>query len=107
MGAKVIACVSNDKEAEPCKSLGADWTFIHTTEELKTVLKEQTGRKDLDVVFDTLGGDFSEQTFRCLAPWVPSPCYRFYCWYPQSGHKLAIGKKIVGYRCVLECLVTA
>jgi NADPH2:quinone reductase len=66
LGAQVIAMVGNETEAELCKSLGADVTFNHTTQNLKTVLKEETGRRDVDVILDTLGGDFSEMAFRCI-----------------------------------------
>ena len=67
MGAKVIACASSDKKLEFCKQCGADETINYTTEDLKTRLKEISSGKGIDVIYDPVGGDFSESAFRSIA----------------------------------------
>lgn len=69
MGAKVIACASSDDKLATCKAAGADWLINYTSEELKTALVEKTGRKNVDVVLDPVGGEFSEKAFRLMAPY--------------------------------------
>jgi NADPH2:quinone reductase len=68
MGARVIACASTDSKLQACRELGADWLIDYTREDLKTAILEKTGRKNVDVVYDPVGGDFSEKAFRCMAP---------------------------------------
>lgn len=68
MGAKVIACASTDEKLDFCKKLGAAVLHKYTPENLKSALKELSGGKGVDVIFDAVGGDFSEQAFRAMAP---------------------------------------
>ena len=67
MGAKVIACASTDDKLEFCKQCGADETINYSNEDLKARLKEVTGNKGVDVIYDPVGGDFSEAAFRSIA----------------------------------------
>ncbi len=66
MGARVIACASTDEKLEFCRQCGADETINYSTEELKSRLKELTGGKGVDVLYDPVGGDFSEAAFRSM-----------------------------------------
>jgi NADPH:quinone reductase len=66
MGAKVIACASSDEKLEFCRRIGADETVNYTTQDLKLALKELSGGKGVDVVYDPVGGDLSEQALRAL-----------------------------------------
>ncbi len=66
MGARVIACASTDEKLAVCKAAGADELVNYTTEDLKTRLKELTGKKGIDVAYDPVGGDFSETVIRCM-----------------------------------------
>ncbi len=68
MGAKVIACASSEAKLATCKELGADWLIDYTREDLKTAILDKTGREDVDVIYDPVGGDYSEKAFRCIAP---------------------------------------
>ena len=68
MGAKIIACASSDEKLDFCKKLGADLTYKYTPENVKSGLKDLTGGKGADVIFDAVGGDYSEQAFRAIAP---------------------------------------
>jgi len=66
MGAHVIACASADDKLEFCRSLGADETVNYSTEDLKTRLKDLTGGKGVDVIYDPVGADLAEQAFRAI-----------------------------------------
>ncbi len=67
MGAKVIAVASTAEKLELCKEYGAEQTINYTTENLKERLKELTDGKGADVVYDPVGGDYSEAALRATA----------------------------------------
>lgn len=66
-GAKVIAAASSDEKLALCKTLGADEVINYTTQNLRDELKTLTGGKGPDVVYDPVGGDFTEAAFRSIA----------------------------------------
>lgn len=68
MGAKVIAAASTDEKLEFCKASGADELINYSTEDLKARVKELTGGKGVDVIYDPVGGDYTEAAFRNMAP---------------------------------------
>lgn len=67
MGAKVIAAASTDEKLELCKKLGADEVINYSKENLKDAIKALTDGKGVDVVYDPVGGDYSEQAIRGMA----------------------------------------
>jgi len=67
MGAKVIAAASTDEKLALCKEYGADETINYTTQDLKTTIKEMTKGKGVDVVYDPVGGAYSEAALRGTA----------------------------------------
>ncbi len=67
MGAKVIAAASTEEKLALCKEYGADELINYTKQDLKSTLKELTEGKGVDVIYDPVGGDFSEQAFRSIA----------------------------------------
>jgi NADPH2:quinone reductase len=67
MGAKVIAAASTDEKLALCKKLGADELINYSEVNLKDAIKELTGGKGVDVVYDPVGGDYSEQAIRGMA----------------------------------------
>lgn len=67
MGAKVIAAASSDEKLEICKKLGADELINYSEVSIKDALKELTGGKGVDVVYDPVGGDYSEAAVRSMA----------------------------------------
>lgn len=67
MGARVIACASSDEKLAFCRECGADEVVNYSTEDLKTRLKELGGSHGVDVIYDPVGGDFSEAAFRAIA----------------------------------------
>lgn len=67
LGARVIAAASSDEKLELCKQLGADEVINYNTESLKDRIKAITEGRGVDVVYDPVGGDFSEQALRGMA----------------------------------------
>ncbi len=68
MGAKIIACASSDDKLDFCKKLGADIAHKYAPGNIKTALKEYTNGDGVEVIFDAVGGDYSEPAFRAIAP---------------------------------------
>ena len=67
MGATVIAAASTDEKLEVCREKGADFTINYSTEDLKSRIKEITGEKGVDVVYDPVGGSLAETALRSMA----------------------------------------
>lgn len=67
MGAKVIAAASTADKLALCKKYGADELINYNEEDLKTKIKELTDGKGADVVYDPVGGDYSEAALRATA----------------------------------------
>jgi NADPH2:quinone reductase len=67
MGARVIAAASTDEKLELCRDYGADLLINYNTSDLKATLKELTDNNGVDVIYDPVGGDFSEAAFRGVA----------------------------------------
>lgn len=66
MGARVIACASTSEKLELCREYGADETINYTTEDLKARIKELTGKDGADIIYDPVGGDYSEAALRTM-----------------------------------------
>jgi NADPH2:quinone reductase len=66
-GATVIAAASSDEKLELARSLGADHLVNYATEDLRVRLKELTGGRGVDVVYDPVGGALAEPALRSLA----------------------------------------
>ena len=64
LGAKVIACASSADKLEVCRQHGADEGINYATEDLRERIKELTGGKGVDVVYDAVGGPYSEPALR-------------------------------------------
>ena len=67
MGAKVIAAASSAEKIQVCREHGADEGIDYGTEDLKDRIKALTGGQGVDVIYDPVGGDFSEAAFRGIA----------------------------------------
>ncbi len=66
MGAKVIAAASTDEKLALCKEYGADELINYSNVDLKARVKELTGKKGVDVIYDPVGGAFSEAALRTM-----------------------------------------
>lgn len=67
MGARVIAAASSQDKLEFCKKSGADFLVNYETENLKEKIQEITAGNGVDVVYDAVGGKYSETALRSLA----------------------------------------
>lgn len=67
MGARVIAAASTDDKLVLCKEYGADHTINYSETDLKSAIKELTSGKGVDVIYDPVGGDYTEAAFRGMA----------------------------------------
>ncbi|MBN3581520.1 NADPH:quinone oxidoreductase family protein [Algoriphagus aestuarii] len=67
MGAKVIAAASSEEKLKLCVERGADEIINYKQEDLKQRVKELTSNEGVDVIFDPVGGKFTEQAFRAVA----------------------------------------
>jgi NADPH2:quinone reductase len=67
LGARVIACASSDDKLAACRSHGADDTINYATEDLRERIKSLTDGRGVDVVYDPVGGAYTEAAFRSLA----------------------------------------
>ncbi|NIJ41881.1 NADPH2:quinone reductase [Parvibaculum indicum] len=68
MGAKVIAAASTEEKRQAAIAHGADMALDYSKEDWRKSLDEMIGKSAVDVVYDPVGGAFSETAFRCLAP---------------------------------------
>lgn len=67
LGAKVIACASSADKLEVCKQHGADELINYATEDMRERIKAITGGRGVDVVYDPVGGKFTELALRSTA----------------------------------------
>jgi NADPH2:quinone reductase len=67
MGARVIAAASSDAKLRACRDNGADEVINYGSEDLRARVKALTAGKGLDVVYDPVGGPYSEPALRDMA----------------------------------------
>lgn len=67
MGAQVIAAASTPAKLDVAQRLGADHLIDYSTQDLRERVKEITGGKGVDVVYDAVGGPYAEPAVRSLA----------------------------------------
>jgi NADPH:quinone reductase len=67
LGARVIACASSEEKLAVCRQHGADEGIDYAGEDLRERIKALTGGRGVDVVYDPVGGPYSEPAFRSLA----------------------------------------
>ncbi|TGB14578.1 NADPH:quinone oxidoreductase family protein [Streptomyces sp. MZ04] len=66
-GAKVIGVVGGAAKAEVARELGCDVVIDRRTENVIGAVKEATGGRGADVVYDPVGGDAYAQSAKCVA----------------------------------------
>jgi len=67
MGARVIAAASSEEKLALCRQHGAVETINYARESLRERIRALTGDQGVDVVYDPVGGGFSEQALRGTA----------------------------------------
>ncbi len=66
LGATVIAAASTDDKLAVCSAHGADATINYASGDLREAIKAATGGKGPDVIYDPVGGDYTEAAFRSI-----------------------------------------
>ena len=66
LGARVIAAASSDEKLAICREHGADACINYSREDLREAIKAATGGKGPDVIYDPVGGEYSEPAFRSI-----------------------------------------
>lgn len=67
LGARVIAAASSDEKLALCRAQGADEVINYSQTGLKEGVRQLTGGKGADVIFDPVGGQFAPDAFSCIA----------------------------------------
>ncbi len=67
MGAKVIAAASTSDKRDLCLQVGADYAVDYTQEDWRKQVEKMTEGKGVTVVYDAVGGAYSEIALRTLA----------------------------------------
>jgi NADPH2:quinone reductase len=66
LGARVIAAASSVEKLAVCRAHGADATINYSRDELREAIKAATGGKGPDVIYDPVGGIYTEPAFRAI-----------------------------------------
>ncbi|MDH4126413.1 MAG: NADPH:quinone oxidoreductase family protein [Gammaproteobacteria bacterium] len=66
LGARVIAAASSAAKLEFARAAGADALIDYSTASLRDSVKEICGGDGVDVVYDPVGGELTEQAYRAL-----------------------------------------
>ena len=99
MGARVIATARNAERLEVCKKLGADHV-IDYSKGFREEVKELTGGKGADVIFDPVGGDVFDESMRCVAPFGRILIVGFTGGRPgeaKTNHLLVKDAEVIGF----------
>jgi NADPH2:quinone reductase len=67
LGARVIACASTSDKLAVCRAHGADETIDYAAEDLRERIKALTNGNGPDVVYDPVGGPYTELALRSIA----------------------------------------
>src|SRR5258708_14369298 len=67
LGARVIACASSDDKLAVCREHGADETINYASEDLRERIKALTAGRGPDVIYDPVGGPYTEPALRSIA----------------------------------------
>jgi NADPH2:quinone reductase len=67
LGARVIACASSEDKLAVCREHGADETIDYSSGNLRNSIKAICGTTGVDVAYDPLGGQSTEQVLRSMA----------------------------------------
>ena len=67
LGATVIATASTAEKLAVCQQMGADHV-INYTHGFREQVKELTGGRGADVIYDPVGGDVFDESMHCIAP---------------------------------------
>jgi NADPH2:quinone reductase len=66
-GARVITTAGSDEKCAAARALGADVAINYRTQDFAEVIRQETGKRGVDVILDMVGGDYIEKNIRSLA----------------------------------------
>ncbi len=66
-GATVITTSGGPVKTAACRDLGADVALDHTTDDWVAAVKQATGGRGADVIWDPVGGDVFDASRKCIA----------------------------------------
>src|SRR5205085_7689563 len=66
-GARVVATAGGPEKVKVLQDLGADLAVDYTADDFVAVVKEATGGRGADVVYDPVGGDVFDRSTKCIA----------------------------------------
>ena len=67
LGLHVIACASSEDKLAVCRAHGADQAINYVAEDLRERLKALTGGRGVDLIYDPVGGPYTEAALRSSA----------------------------------------
>jgi NADPH2:quinone reductase len=68
LGARVIATAGSDEKTRFCVSQGAERAFNYSDPSWVDQVKQITGGRGVDVIYDPVGGEIFELSTKCVAP---------------------------------------
>ncbi len=98
-GANVIGTASSDEKLAVVEKLGADHV-INYTDGFRDRVKELTGGRGADVIYDPVGGDVFDESMRCIAPFGRILIVGFTGGRPalaKTNHLLVKDASVIGY----------
>jgi NADPH2:quinone reductase len=66
-GARVITTAGGEGKVALCKELGSDLAIDYTSDDFAERVMDTTQGRGVDVVFDTVGGEVAERSWKCIA----------------------------------------
>ena len=66
-GARVIATAGGPHKVQVCRDLGADLALDYTAGDFVAAVKDATGGRGADVIYDSVGGDTFTRSTKCVA----------------------------------------
>jgi NADPH:quinone reductase len=66
-GAHVVATAGGAEKTQVCRDLGADLAIDYTSADFVAAVKDATGGRGADVVYDPVGGDVFDRSRKCIA----------------------------------------
>jgi NADPH:quinone reductase len=67
MGGRVVACASSDEKLAFARKHGADDVINYAAEDIKEALRRVTSGRGADVIYDPVGGSYTEAALRSIA----------------------------------------
>lgn len=67
LGARVLATAGGEEKLEVARRCGADVVIDYRKEDFARRVKEETGGRGADVIYDSVGGEVFERSLKCIA----------------------------------------